>query len=47
VEQNKKGALVKFREIEGASNAAKCTEPILGNPKIKIIYDIEPESDNT
>lgn len=39
VEQHKKGALVKFRNIESAARAAKSTEPVFDNPKIKINYD--------
>jgi hypothetical protein len=36
---------VKFRNIESASRAALSTEPVFGNPKIKINYDHGPEEE--
>lgn len=41
---NKKGALIKFKEIESAAKAAASTDVILDNPKIKVIYTIIGES---
>jgi hypothetical protein len=34
--------VVKFKEIESAQKASQCEDPILGNPRIKIIYSTGP-----
>ncbi len=43
VDLTKKSALIKFKVIESAEKAASSDEPVLDNPKIKIVYTvIEP-----
>jgi hypothetical protein len=42
VDLTKKSAVIKFKEIESASKAAKSDDLIFGNPRIRVHYTIPP-----